>query len=162
MSLWEWSRLILAFSWRPIPFRQDNYSFQFQWCELWHFVFMFSCFFFLFCFVMSRIFFTTHLIIVTYWAEKTSRLSVLVKRSLKKTTIAEWTKTYEAMISVVTLRKINCFINPRLKFSSKMTAAWYLSGGSSRNRKLKFNWNCASNWTTINFPALEIIRYHYY
>ena len=30
IPLWEWSRMILAFSLRPIPFHQDNYSFQFD------------------------------------------------------------------------------------------------------------------------------------
>ena len=108
--------MILAFSLRPILFRQDNYSFQFDADNKSRCCCQFTSFCLAFFFNLS-----TASIMVT------SLLSLRITKRFrgceassedvnKNITITQWTKTYEAVISTVT-----CFQD---KFNGKYIDLW--------------------------------------
>ena len=136
IPLWEWSRVILAFSLRPIPFHQDNYAFQFNAdnnlryynCPVFFLCFVKYCFFALLCLVFSLISFLPRLLSQPLNYEKTSGLWSLRNDVIKENHHwRESTKTYEGMISIAIYfqdkLKINWFMKPLGKLLGKITVS---------------------------------------
>ena len=88
--------MILALSLRPIPFHQDNYSFQFDPDNSRSFTLFLLSFVLYFSLISLQL--INHSKFITQ--SRFRGCEVSSEEVIKTTTITEWTKTYEAMIPI--------------------------------------------------------------